>query len=37
MSFFSFNSEKTFSQTVKILEKMQNQIVNGINVSKKKD
>ena len=34
VSFFLFNSEKTFSQTVKILEKRaKNQIVNGINVS----
>ena len=34
ISFFSFNSEKTFSQTVKILEKRaKNQILNGINVS----
>ena len=34
MLFFLLKSEKTFSQTVKILEKRaKNQIVNGINVS----
>ena len=34
VSFFLFNSEKTFSQTVKISEKRaNNQIVNCVNVS----